>query len=302
MDFVNRPSKWHLTIVLLVGILAVSTSAVLIRLATSSAGVSDVGFSLVLAASRLSIAALILVPTWRTFRRPQSSALGFAIGAGLALAIHFATWISSLSYTSIAASTTLVTTNPIWVALLSWKWFGEKPTRITFLGICITVMGGIVIGLDNTSVTGSNPMLGNGLAIVGAWAASLYILLGREAQRSGLSVGHYVLVAYSVAAIALLPLPFFAGASYLGYPLITYAYIALMALLPQLIGHTSFNWSIRHMPPTLVTLVILLEPIGSTVLASVLFREIPGVQVVLGAIVLLVGVAVAVVGNSSKSS
>jgi drug/metabolite transporter (DMT)-like permease len=302
VTFLNYPFKWHLTIVLLVGILAVSTSAVLIRLATSSAGVSGVGFSLVLAASRLSIAALILVPTWQTFRQPQASALRFAIGAGLALAIHFATWISSLSYTSIAASTTLVTTNPIWVALLSWKWFGEKPTRTTFLGICITVMGGIVIGLDNASATGSNPMLGNGLAIVGAWAASLYILLGREAQRAGLSVGHYVLVAYSVAAIALLPLPFLAGASYVGYPLITYGYIALMALLPQLIGHTSFNWAIRHMPPTLVTLVILLEPIGSTVLASLLFREIPGIQVLFGAIVLLVGVAVAVVGNSSRNT
>jgi drug/metabolite transporter (DMT)-like permease len=160
----------------------------------------------------------------------------------------------------------------------------------------------IVIGLDNASATGSNPMLGNGLAIVGAWAASLYILLGREAQRAGLSVGHYVLVAYSVAAIALLPLPFLAGASYVGYPLITYGYIALMALLPQLIGHTSFNWAIRHMPPTLVTLVILLEPIGSTVLASLLFREIPGIQVLFGAIVLLVGVAVAVVGNSSRNT
>lgn len=285
---------------LAIGILAVSTAAILIRLATTSAGVSDGGFSLVLAASRLSIAAFILIPTWRKFQSPHPVALWFAISAGLALAIHFATWISSLSYTSIAASTTLVTTNPIWVALLSWKWFGEKPTRVTFLGIGITVIGGIVIGLDNTSVIGSNPILGNGLAIVGAWAASLYLLLGREAQRRGFSVGNYVLVAYSVAAIALLPLPFFAGASYLGYPLITYGYIALMALLPQLIGHTSFNWAVRHLPPTLVTLIILLEPIGSTILASVVFREIPGTRVLWGAIVLLVGVAIAVMGNSSN--
>lgn len=298
----KSPSNVQLAIVLSIGILAVSLAAVLIRLATNSAGGSGVAFSLVLAASRLSIAALILVPTWRTFRKPQSSALTFAIFAGLALAIHFATWISSLSYTSIAASTTLVTTNPIWVALLSWKWFGEKPTKITFIGIAITVVGGIVIGLDNTSGDGSDPLLGNGLAIVGAWAASLYFLLGREAQRQGLSTGNYVLVAYSAAAIALLPLPFFAGGSYLGYPLITYVYIALMAVFPQLIGHTSFNWAVRYLPATLVTLIILLEPIGSTVLACLIFREIPGIRVLIGAIVLLLGVAVAVVGNSSRKS
>lgn len=295
--FTKQPTGWQVAIVLSIGVLAVSTAAVLIRLANNSAGISGVGFSLVLAASRLSLAAIVLIPTWRKFSQPQPKALRYAIGAGLALAIHFAAWISSLSYTSIAASTTLVTTNPIWVALLSWKWFGEKPTITTFIGIGITLIGGVLIGSDNTQEISNNAALGNGLAIVGAWAASLYFLLGREAQRQGLSIGEYIAVAYTTAAIALLPIPFLAGATYLGYPSITYAYIALMALVPQLIGHTSFNWSVRYLPPTLVTLVILLEPIGSTILACILFREIPGVRVLGGVLVLLIGVAIAIVGS-----
>lgn len=263
------------------------------------------GFSLVIAAMRLSIAAILLVPTWRTVSIPSKNALWFAIAAGLSLAVHFATWISSLLYTSIAASTTLVTTNPIWVMLLSWLWLKEKPTRATFFGFVVAFVGGILIGFDQTSSDGRNPMLGNGLAIVGAWAASLYILFGRAAQQRGFTIGNYVAIVYSVAAIALLPLPFLAGASYFGYPIPTYVYIALMALLPQLVGHTSFNWAVRYLPPTLVTLVILLEPVGSTVFASILFREIPSDRVLMGAVILLVGVAIAIVGNSrdqSKSS
>ncbi|HTL90441.1 MAG TPA: DMT family transporter [Leptolyngbya sp.] len=297
-----RSNPLTLTIVLTVGILSVSTAAILVRLATAASGTSGVGFSLVLAASRLLIAAIVLIPTWRSFQPIQPSAIKFAIAAGVALAIHFATWISSLSYTSIAASTTLVTTNPLWVALLSWVWFREKPTRATFWGIGIAIGGGVLIGLDHARPDGSNPLLGNGLAIVGAWAASLYLLLGREAQRQGLSVGSYVTIAYSAAAIVLFPLPFLFGGSYVGYPIPTYVYIALMAAFPQLIGHTSFNWAMRHLSPTIVTLVILLEPVGSTILAIAFFQEIPGRQVMLGALVLLMGVTIAILGNFSKTS
>lgn len=295
-------SQTQLTIILAIGILSVSTAAILIRLATTTAGTLNVGFSLVLAASRLLIAALTLIPTWRTFQPSSATAVKFALGAGIALAVHFAAWISSLSYTSIAASTTLVTTNPVWVAVLSWIWFKEKPTRATFLGIAIAMIGGILIGFDNTSQEGTNPLLGNGLAIVGAWAASFYLLLGREAQRQGLSVKSYIAIAYTVAAIVLLPLPLLFSTSYFGYPSLTYLYILLLAIFPQLIGHTSFNWAMRHLPATIVTLIILLEPVGSTILAIAFFRELPGMQVILGAIVLLTGVAVAILGNSRKVS
>src|SRR4028118_939068 len=187
MRIVKQPLKWQVGLVLVGGVFAISTAAIFIRLAISSAGVRGVGFSLFLAASRLAIASLLLLPAWRNLRHTQLSpgALRYAGAAGVCLAVHFATWITSLSFTSIAASTTLVTTNPVWVALLSWLWFKEKPTRLTILGIGVAFVGGVLIGFgDMGAVTsGSNPPLGNFLSLVGAWVASLWFRLGGGAPR-----------------------------------------------------------------------------------------------------------------------
>jgi drug/metabolite transporter (DMT)-like permease len=308
-----QPSKWRVVAVLAIGVLSVSTAAIFIRLALAAAGTTGVGFSLVLAAARLSIAALVLAPAWRGFRQdqrleqlsePKSRVLSYSIAAGICLAFHFATWISSLSYTSIAASTALVTTNPIWVALLSWLWFREQPTRLTIAGIGMTLLGSLLIGMGETSGNpiGSNPWLGNSLALVGSWAVSLYFLLGREAQRHGLSVSSHVVLTYTTAAIVLLPLPLLFGAAYTGYPAQVYVYILLMAIFPQLIGHTSFNWAVRYVSPTLVTLTILAEPIGSGILGAIVFHENPGSVVILGAGVILTGVAIAAVGASTMKA
>jgi len=295
-SFTQQPTRWQTALILTVGILAVSTAAILVRLATREANLSTVGFSLVLAASRLIIASLVLLPNWQMIRRSNLSfsALRYSGLAGVALAAHFATWITSLSYTSIAASTTIVTTTPIWVALLSWLWFGEKPNRVMGLGILVALIGGVTIGWETGDSAGANPLLGNGLALIGAWTASLYLLLGREAQRRNLGVGSYSTIAYSVAAVVLLPLPLIAGTAYTGYSSLTYGLMVLMAIVPQLIGHTSLNWSVRWVSPTLVTLLNLFEPVASNGLAFVMFGEVPGTQVLIGAIILLVGVGVAI--------
>lgn len=294
----TQPSRWQVQLILAVGVLAVSTAAIFIRLAINAAGVRGVGFSLVLAASRLTIAALILLPAWQSIRKAQLSpgALRYAVASGVFLALHFATWITSLSYTSIAASTTLVTTNPVWVALISWLWFGEKPTPLAASGIGVALLGGILIGFGDTGAVGesSNPLLGDLLALVGAWAISLNLLLGREAQRRGLGIGGYVAISYSVAAVALLPLPLVFRSSYAGYPNPVYLYILFMALLPQLVGHTSCNWAVRWMSPTLVSLAILFEPVCSSFLGYLVFGEVPGQLVLVGAVVLLGGVAIAI--------
>lgn len=297
----TRPPNWQVFAILTLGVLATSTAAVLVRLAMASAGASGVGFSLVIAAFRLNLAAIALLPNWQRIHhsKPAPVALRYAAFAGIALALHFATWITSLSYTSIAASTTLVTTNPVWVALLLWLWFGEKPARLTLVGILVALAGGFVMGLGETSThSGSNPLLGNGLALLGAWAASLYFLLGREAQRNGLSISSYATVTYSVAAIVLLPLPFLFQTSYTGYSRLTYAYLALMALLPQLIGHTSLNWSVRWISPTIVTLAILFEPVASSLMAYLLFYEQPGQTLLIGAAILLMGVAISTLSST----
>ncbi|TBH15237.1 EamA family transporter [Thermus thermamylovorans] len=292
-----RPSGLSIALVLLLGVLAISFGSILVRLALAASGDQSLAFSLVMSAGRMALAALLLAPGWA---RPLGGHGGipWAVGAGAFLALHFAFWITSLSYTSVAASTALVTTNPVWVTLFGWLLFREAPSRLTLLGVGIALLGGLLIGLGSAEGgVGANPLLGNLLALLGAVAASFYFLLGREAQRRGLSILEYVRLAYTVAALVLLPLPHLFGGGYGGYPLEVYGYILLMALLPQLLGHTSFNWATRHIPPVLVTLAILFEPVGASLLAFLLLGELPGVRVLLGALVLLLGVGLAVVGG-----
>jgi drug/metabolite transporter (DMT)-like permease len=297
----DRPSRWRIIAVIIVGIFSVSTAAIFIRLALGAAGTQGVGFSLVLAASRLMLASLFLLPAWRGIRTGsfQGSAIAFSSSAGFFLAFHFATWITSLSYTSIAASAAIVTTNPVWVTLISWLWFREKPSLLTIGGIAVALAGGIIIAMGGAApnTVGSDPWLGNFLALVGSWAVSFYFLLGREAQKRGLGTALHVALTYTTAALVLFPLPWLFGAGYVGYPNEVYLYILLMGIFPQLIGHTSFNWAVRWVSPTLVTLTILAEPVGASLLGFILFQENPGPIVILGAIVILVGVAIVAWGT-----
>ncbi|MEB3210382.1 MAG: DMT family transporter [Leptolyngbyaceae bacterium] len=302
MSLANPPTRWYIGVVLTVGVLCISTSAILVRLALDTGAEAGVGLSLVLAASRLCFASLVLIPTWKKVYTTshQREALIYSAIAGILLAIHFASWITSLAFTSIAASTTLVTTNPIWVALISWLWLRERPSPRTLLGIAITITGSIIVSLvgSASSSIGENPLLGNGLALVGSWSFSLYFLLGRAAQRRNLSLHHHAAIAYTIAAVVLLPIPLLTGHAYGDYPAEVYGYAALMALIPQLIGHTTLNWAVNHIPPTLVTLTILLEPIGASLLGYLAFQEVPTVNVWIGAIIIIAGVAIAVLGKS----
>ncbi|WP_035799170.1 DMT family transporter [Crocosphaera chwakensis] len=300
----RSPKLWQVTFILTIGILSVSSTAIFIRLALEASGKLGLEFSLFLAASRLIIASIVLFPAWKTVVKNKANvkAYYYAIGAGFSLAFHFVCWITSLSFTSIAASTTLVTTNPIWVALLSWFWFGEKIKKITILGIFIALLGGILIALGGNDLNNSynQPMLGNVLALMGALFVSFYLIFGKISQQEGLNISSYSVIVYTTAAILLFPLPFVFGSGYSNYPNPVYLYVLLMAIFSQLIGHTSINWSVRYVSPTLITLAILFEPIGSSFLGFLLFQEIPSILVLIGAFIILVGVIIAVVSSQDK--
>ncbi len=290
------PSPAKVALVLALGVLGVSLGSILVRLALEAGGERGPAFSLFLSAGRMGLAALLLMGGGRWEVGGQG--LPWALAAGGFLALHFAFWISSLSYTSVAASTVLVNSSPLWITLWGWAFFRERPKGLTLLGVGVALLGGGLIALgDWQEGQGPNPLLGDLLALLGGIAVSLYLLLGREAQRRGLSTLAYVRVAYTVAALLLLPLPPLFGGGYGGYPAPVYLYLLLMALLPQLVGHTSFNWATRHIPPVLVSLVILLEPVGASLLAYLLFGELPGPLVLLGGLVLLLGLALAVLGS-----
>ncbi len=281
------PSSARLATVLVAVVIAISLSAIFARLADAPGGV--------LALWRMVFATLLIAPAGlRGLRRapPSRAALVPALAAGLLLAVHFATWLSSLAYTTVAASVTLVTTVPLWVALFAWLG-GTRPTRGALVGLGLALAGGAAIGFGDLH-GGSAPLLGDALALMGAWSVAGYFLLGRKAQRAGLSTSAYAGLAYATAAVALVPLPWLLGAPYFDWPAASWAWIVAMAAVPQLVGHGGLNWANRHLDPTLVATVTLLEPIGAGLLAWALFAEVPGVGVLLGAPVLLGGVALVI--------
>ena len=287
------PPPSRLALVMGVGLVAVSLSAIFIRLADAP--------GVVVAAYRMVLASLILLPwTLRALKRTPLTRqnAGYALLAGLLLGIHFATWISSLSFTSVAASTSLGTTTPVWVALSSWLVLGFAPSFTTLLGMLVAILGGALIGFGGgVAEASSAPFAGNMLALAGAVAAAAYLLLGRAAQNRGLGLQAYIGVAYGVAALSLVPLPLLLGLSYTAYSSETFFWILLLALIPQLIGHTSYNYAVKHLDPAVVATVILLEPIGASVLALTLFAEVPPLPTLIGALVLLTGVAITARNN-----
>ena len=282
------------------GVLIVSTAALLIRFAID-AGAGP----LAVAAGRLTIAALIVAPIALRMRGPELRRLqrrdwAIAAVAGAFLAVHFATWIASLQYTSVASSVALVTTNPIWVGLLSWLLLAEPPSRRTVAGILTAVLGSaLIIAADlggASEAPGRSPMLGNGLALAGAVAISGYFLVGRGLNRR-MTLLAYVAIVYGTAAIAMNAIAIAGGQGLWTIPAAAWLPIVALAIGPQLAGHTIINASLRQLSATFVALAILGEPVGSAVLAWLFLGETFAPLQLAGFATLLAGIVVAASGE-----
>ena len=277
-------------LVLVTGVLAVSTASTFIRLAQA-----DID-SLAVAAWRLTLAAGILAPFALLTRRDELRSLSrrewlLALGAGLLLALHFAAWITSLALTSVAASVVLVTMSPFFVGGIAHFFLGEKLSRPLLLGMSIAMAGSVIIGLGDAG-RGTHPLIGDLLALVGALAAAGYFVIGRRLRRR-LSLVGYVFPVYGTAAIALLLVASLAHAPLSGYSESTWLWLLLLALVPQLIGHSSLNWALGHLPATYVSLAVLGEPLGSTLLAWIVLSEAPTAPAVCGGALIMAGLVIA---------
>jgi len=300
---VPRPLAPHL--VLTAGVIVVSTASILIRFAQGE-GVP----SLTIAAIRLGLAALILTPiVWaqssHELRGLHRRDLALALLSGVFLAVHFWSWIASLAYTSVASSTALVTTNPLWVGLASVLILGERLSRRIVAGIVLTLAGGVLIfasdGSSPSAAIHPNPLGGNLLALLGAVAASGYLLVGR-ALRGRLGLLTYIWLAYGSAAVLLLLGTAATEQSLAGYSRLAYAAMLGLALGPQLLGHTALNWALRHLSATFVAVSILGEPIGSALLALLIFGEHFAALQLAGFALLLVGIYLAARGEQPAPS
>jgi drug/metabolite transporter (DMT)-like permease len=272
------------------GVAIVSAAAILIRLAQAEV------HSLVVAAWRLTLATLILTPFALVKIRSELRTLtrwewGSTVLSGLLLAIHFASWITSLAYTSVAASVVLVWTSPIFVGLASHVLLGERLTRGMFIALLVAITGSVIIGLGDLG-EGTHRLLGDGLAVAGAIAGAGYFLIGRR-LRARLSVLGYVYPVYGTAALVLMTLMLVSGLPRVPQRSETWLWLTLMALGPQILGHSSLNWALRYLSATYVTLATLAEPIASTLLAWWLLGERPTPWAVLGGLLILSGITVA---------
>ena len=304
-----RTVPYRAYFVILLAVAATSSAAILIRYALDA----DMP-PLLIAAARLAIAAVALTPL--ALRRHIGQAanltrreLSLIVIAGLCLAVHFTAWVSSLQFTTVLVSVVIVSTGPIWVAILEVLFLHIRLSRLVVAGLLIALAGGVIIGFpingtaeftargaDDFSATATGALL----AWIGALSVSVYMLIGRV-LRTRLHVIPYVWLVYSVAAICGCALILLTSTRVTGYAAEGYVVLLAMGLIPQLLGHSSLNYLLEYFPAALVSMFSQLEPLGSALLALALFRELPPQQQIAGSVIIVIGVLVASRGEFYQS-
>ena len=281
--------------VLSLGVLAASSAATIIRLCDAP--------SLVIAAYRLLFATGILLPF--TLVRAEAEIRHWPLRDGLAmtasgicLALHFALWISSLKYTSVASSVLLVSTTPLFVGLGAWIFLREPITLWTAGGITVAFFGSAIIAVSDLC-TGSTSLHGDLLALGGAVAMACHLLIGRR-LRQRISNLPYVTFVNGIAALVLIAGSLVADAALGGYSPRTYLLLLLLALFPQIVGHSSFNWALQKISPSFISIVLLGEPIIASLAAYLILAEVPPAWAWVGGPVVLAGIVLAAHGEDGQ--
>ena len=272
-------------ITLFVGVLAVSFAAIFIRLADAP--------PLVIATYRLTIASIILIPiasvkSMRGLGKLSRRDMLLILLSSVFVALHFGLWITSLSYTSIASSVVLVTSHPAFVAVISYFLWGERLNKLTISGIVVALAGVIFINYGGFTF-GSQALLGDLLALMAGFSMGAYLILGGQ-LRARIDILSYLTLIYTCAAVILLVATLISGHSFFGYSPTTYIMLILLALIPQLLGHSCLNLALRLVPVTLVSVAILGEPVGATLLGCLILGEMPTTNEIVGGLLILGGI------------
>ncbi len=312
-----------LPVVLALAVVGISVSGPLARLSTAP--------PLAIAVWRLTLSlGIVAVPllvsgTWRELARLRGGDVAIALAAGTFLALHFWSWIASLGMTSVAASVLLVNLHPVVIVLGGALWLGERPTRAQLAGLALAMLGAAVVALGDVALgdrtasdsaqgalahgdaTSGSPtlfygraLLGNGLALLGAITVGLYYLAGRR-LRQQLSLWPYVALVYGACWVVLLALAGWQHTPLWPQPPRELGIFALIALGPMLAGHTGFNWALRYVPAVVVSVALLLEPIGAGLVAWLALGEVPSPATIAGGAVVFTGLALALRGERGEA-
>jgi drug/metabolite transporter (DMT)-like permease len=269
---------------ILFGVLAVSFSALFVRLSTAP--------PLIIATYRLLFTFLLMAPVTLVRFRPDLAAMSrrevwLSALSGLCLALHLVTWFISLNYTTIASSVVLVTTQPVFVVIGSYIFFREKVSRLALFGGALALAGSFVIGAGDFQV-GMRAFFGDMLALLAAVFVSGYMLIGRK-LRGGINLSAYTFVVYGSSALVLVLTSMVSRTPFGPYPMNDWLLFLALAVVCTIVGHTTFNWVIRYVPASTVAVSILGEPLGAIVWASVFLREYPTGRQLLGAGIIFAG-------------
>lgn len=272
-------------LIVLIGVIFVSISSVLSKIASAPA--------LVIASYRLGFSALLMLPIFlknekQLYQKMTKKLWLLCSVSGIFLALHFATWLTSIKMTSIASSTVLVNTHPIFILFGTYFIFKEKVSKKAMMSIFIALIGSIVITLGDSAI-GQHNLLGDLLAIAGGFFVSAYMLIGRYA-RQYISVTAYTFIVYSCCTITLLIMTMLTATPLTGYPMTDYLIFFSLAVFCTLLGHSVFSWSLAYLKPTFVSTTILGEPVFATIWAIIFLKEFPSSFQLIGGALILLGI------------
>ncbi|WP_087974524.1 DMT family transporter [Oceanobacillus rekensis] len=280
-----------------IGVLAVSSSAILVKLA-------DGAPSAIIANYRLLFAVLIMFPIIllkyrHEFRLISKKNWVLSIIAGVFLSLHFILWFESLNYTSVASSVVLVTMQPIFAFIGTYMLFQEKFSYGTVISMVIALFGSIIIGIGDFQL-GGMALFGDILALLGAIAVTVYFLSGQSARKH-LSLMTYTFIVYSVSSITLIIYNLILQNSFFGYPAVHWWVFLILAIVPTFFGHTLFNWALKWLSTSTISMGIVFEPIGASILAYFILNESPTWSQLLGGTIVIFGLFLFIMSTSRKT-
>ncbi|MEX3747200.1 DMT family transporter [Lysinibacillus xylanilyticus] len=282
--------KIHPYIPIFIGVVSVSLSAILVKLANAEAGV--------IAFYRMLFSVLIMAPLffWKYTNEVKQLRIRdwlFSSIAGIFLAFHFILWFESLNYTSVASSTVLVTLQPLFAFVGTYFFFKEKITVKTIIAGAIAIIGSVLISWGDFKVSGT-AFYGDMLALIACVLVTAYFLFGQDVRKR-LSLVTYTMIVYVVSTITLLIYVLIKGESFGPYSIMDWICFILLAIVPNLFGQTLFNWSIKYVSTNVVSIAILFEPIGAAILALVVFKEYLIATQIIGGLIVIVGILLFIV-------
>ncbi|MGE7954565.1 DMT family transporter [Lysinibacillus xylanilyticus] len=282
--------KIHPYIPIFIGVVSVSLSAILVKLANAEAGV--------IAFYRMLFSVLIMAPLffWKYTNEVKQLRIRdwlFSSIAGIFLAFHFILWFESLNYTSVASSTVLVTLQPLFAFVGTYFFFKEEINVKTIIAGVIAIIGSVLISWGDFKVSGT-AFYGDMLALIACVLVTAYFLFGQDVRKR-LSLMTYTMIVYVVSTITLLIYVLIKGESFGPYSIMDWICFILLAIVPNLFGHTLFNWSIKYVSTNVVSIAILFEPIGAAILALVVFKEYLIATQIIGGLIVIVGILLFIV-------